>query len=64
VLPGEPIAPYASFKNLSYLKACQERMAPPGDMRIIGENILNDGAVTVPTYGAHRDLGVFKDLEL
>lgn len=64
MLPGEPIAPYASVKNLSYLKAYQERMTPPGDMRIIGENILNGVAVTVPTYGAHRDLCVFKDLEL
>lgn len=39
-------------------------MTPPGDMQIMGEDIFNGAAVTIPTYGAQRDLGVFRDLEL
>lgn len=74
----EPIARYASVKNLPYLRACLdeslrlsppvsrglERRTPSRGMRIMGEEIPGDVVVSVPTYVAHRDPAIFPEPEL
>ncbi|PWY90379.1 benzoate 4-monooxygenase cytochrome P450 [Aspergillus sclerotioniger CBS 115572] len=74
-LSGDTIASYEKVRNLPYLKACLEeslrlsppvsrgleRRTPPEGMRIMGEMIPGDVAVSVPTYVAHRDPLLFPD---